>query len=137
MYSKKTIAAIALTLGLGACASTPQELVNTSEHKKTISTNTNYQAVYRNVLSEAKNCLAGAQNLFVSNKVEGQLYGDLGFGEISYYQENLNPIHIAYVKAEKVTDGSKISIYIGGQVSWAAENTLGKFEKWALGSKGC
>jgi hypothetical protein len=133
----KLITSFFALLLITGCVTTAEELSATSDHKATISTNQNYQSVYRNVLTEAKNCYAGMQNLAVSNVVEGQLYSDLKFGEISYFQENLSRIYYAVVKVEKVGSGSKASISVGSQMSWAAEKTLRNFENWVRGEKGC
>ena len=131
MFPKKVIVVIVLTLGLGACITTAQELINTTPNKKTIALSQNYQALFRGVLTVARDCLAGPLSIAVSNKVEGQLYSDLGFGEISYYQDNLSDMHMVYVKIAKVADGSEVSIYSDGSAY------LKLFEEYARGKKDC
>ena len=120
-----------LVAPLSGCITTAQELRNTSEHKNTISLDKNYQAVFRDVLTVARDCLAGPLSIAVSNKVEGQLYSDLGYGEISYYQDNLSDMHHTYVKIAKVGDGSKVTTYA------VSSAYLKLFEEYARGKKDC
>ncbi len=127
---KRFISFVAL-LAIVGCVTTAQELVNTSKSKKTILLDQSYQSVYRNVLTVSRDCYAGPINLAVSNKVEGQLYGDLEFGEISFYQDNLAAMHHVYMKFAKAGDGSEVTIY-------AVNNaTLETFERHVRGKTDC
>jgi len=118
-------------LAVTGCVTTAQELINTSENKKTISLDQNYQAVYRDVLTVARNCEAGPVNLVVSNRVDGQLYNELGYAEISFYQANLRPLHLVYLKIAKVGNGSEVMIYASHR------NYLRIFEEYVRGKKDC
>ena len=120
-----------LVVPLAGCATTAKELRKISEHKNTISLDQNYQAVFRNVLTVARDCLAGPINLVVSTKVEGHLYSELGYGEINHYQDNSSPIYHSYVKIAKVGNGSKITIYAAGS------GFLKIFEEYVRGKKVC
>ena len=111
--------------------------INTTKDKETISLDRNYQAVYRDILTVARDCLAGPINFTVSNKVVGQLYNDLEFGEISYYQDNLRPIYTAYVKVSRSEAKASVAIYTGSQPSWANQRLLKKIKGWANGGTSC
>ena len=75
--------------------------------------------------------MAGPINLVVSEKVEGQLYNDLGFGEINFYQDNLRPIYHVYLKVSKVGNGSEVAIYA------QHSRFLKTFEEYVRGKKNC
>jgi hypothetical protein len=127
---KRMILFAALLLVTG-CITTAQELISTSKDKKTIVLDRNYQTVFRDVLTVSRDCLAGPLSITVSDKVEGQLYNDLGFGEISFYQDNLSDMHHVYVKIAKVAAGSEVSIYSDGSAY------LKLFEEYVRGKKDC
>jgi hypothetical protein len=127
---RRIVLFVALMLVTG-CVTTAQELINTSQYKKTIKLDQNYQAAYRDILTVLRNCYAGPINLVVSTKVEGQLYSDLKFGEISWFQDNLAAIHHAYVKIAKAGDGSEVTIYAAGI------GYLKPVEEHVRGSKEC
>ena len=122
-----------VAVSLAGCVKTAEELSAESEHKSIISTVENYQSTYRHILTQAKNCFAGPVSLTVSNKVEGQLFGELGFGEISYYMDNLADMHFAYVKVEQDGTGAQVSISTGSQPAWANEQLLNQIEGWVKG----
>jgi hypothetical protein len=127
----KRIVFFAALLVISGCATTAQKLIDRSKNTNTIETNQNYQALYRDVLTVARDCLAGPINLAVSNKVEGQLYNDLNFGEINFYQDNLSPMYLVYAKISKAGDGSKAEIYASGS------GYLEAFEAYVRGKKSC
>jgi hypothetical protein len=124
-------------LVISGCATTAKKLIDTNKNANTIQSNQNYHALYREVLTVAQDCLAGSIDLilfnapFVSNKVEGQLHNKLGYGEIDFYQYNLNSIYFARVKISKYGDGSEAAIYAQGS------GYLKIFEEYVRGKNTC
>jgi len=141
MFSKhvSTVAIPSLLIAvLTGCASSPQDLISNAKYTKSETIKENYQQVYSKVYSKAKQCLEGAINLTVSNVVDGQVFGELGYAEVSYYQRNLSPIYYAAVRMEKITDNeSELTIHTGGQPKWASEKLGERFLSWASGSSEC
>lgn len=77
-------------------------------------------------------------NLAVSQVVDGQIYTDLGFAEILYYQRNISPIYYATVKVVEKSNGtSSVTIHTGGQPAWASRNLGNRFIRWASGGVTC
>lgn len=137
-FSKyRTITIVAISLLISGCVTTAKQLRETSDHTAKLTIDQNYQEAYRHLLTTARDCLAGPINLVVSNKVVGDLYADLSFGEISYYMDNVRAMHFAYVKVAKVGQGSEVSITTGSQPAWANDKLLKQFEGWAKGGSGC
>lgn len=123
---------------LAGCATSPDQLRKDSKFSSTVSIDRNYQEVYRDVLGQAKNCLAGVINLAVSNEVDGQLYSELGTGEIFYYMKNIRPIYYATVEIKKISDTRSImTVHTGGQPKWASEKLGRQFIRWANGETDC
>lgn len=138
----KNVPAVAISclllIVLTGCASSPQDLISNAKYTKSETIKENYQQVYSKVYSKAKQCLEGAINLTVSNVVDGQVFGELGYAEVSYYQRNLSPIYYATVRMEKVTDSeSELTIHTGGQPKWASEKLGERFVGWASGNSEC
>jgi len=100
---------LALTILVTGCVSTAGQLESESEHRATVKSAENYQAVYKRMLTQAKECLDLGGTFAASNKVEGQLYGDLGQGEISYYLDNVVDMYFAVVKVTRDGDGASPS----------------------------
>jgi len=138
LFSKyRTIAIVAVALLISGCVTTAKQLRETSDHTAKLTIDQNYQEVYGHLLTTARDCLAVSLNRWVSNKVVGDLYADLSFGEISYYQDNVRDMHLAYVKVAKAGQGSEVSIATGSQLAWASDKLLKQFEGWAKGGSGC
>lgn len=129
--------ALIMAAGLAGCVSTAGELRSQSEHQATVTSAENYQAVYKRILTKGRECLDLGGSIASSNKLEGQLYGDLGVGEISYYLDALMDMHFASVKVERAGSGSTVSISTGSQPGWANEKLLKQFKAWAEGANSC
>lgn len=68
---------------------------------------------------------------FVFNKVEGQLYNELDYGKIDFYQDNLSSMYFVHVKISKSGDGSIAAIYAQGS------GYLKTFEEYVRGKRTC
>lgn len=134
----KFIALVCFSILVTGCASTKADLM-TSKHNRELMLTDNYQAVYQRVYSNAKNCLEGNANLLgtIRNVVDGQLYQELGYGELSFYQTNLSNIHFHYVKIERVGSGSRVKVFTGGKLAVHNESDLNLYSNWAQGKEGC
>lgn len=126
-----------LALLVAGCVSTAKQLETQSEHRATVKSAENYQAVYKRMLSQAKECLDLGGTFAASNKVEGQLYGELGEGEISYYLDNVVDMFFAVVKIKRDGEGSTVNIATGSQPGWANEKLLKQLQGWADGKTSC
>lgn len=120
----------------GCGASTQQELERTASNVQTFRYAENYQVVFRRISGSAKKCLAGDFLLAHGGEVvDAQLYGDLGFGEVSNYMSHaLLPRHHFTARIER--EGS------GAQVTIRAEhaNYVRSVDQWARGladQRGC
>jgi len=128
---------LVLTLLVSGCISTAGQLESQSEHRATVQSTENYQAVYKRMLTQAKECLDLGGTFAASNKVEGQLYSELGQGEISYYLDNVVDMYFAVVKVKRDGDGANVNITTGSQPGWANEKLLKQLKAWANGENNC
>lgn len=126
-----------IVLVLAGCISTARQLETQSEHRTTVKSDENYQAVYRRMLTQAKECLDLGGTFTASNKVDGQLYSDLGKAEISYYLDNVVDMYFAVVKIDRTGDGATVNISTGSQPAWANEKLLKELKGWAEGRTSC
>ena len=126
---------------LAACASTPEELVAGSKYSATANIELNYQAVYAQLLKQGRQCYAGAVNMSVSNDVDGELFSDLKYGEMYFYQDNIQKIYYAVVRLDAVEDGdkdaTKLTVSTGGQPEWASRKFGDAIVSWAQGNTEC
>ena len=122
---------------LAGCISTARQLETQSEHRTTVKSAENYQAVYRRMLTQAKECLDLGGTFAASNKVDGQLYSDLGKAEISYYLDNVVDMYFAVVKIDRTGEGATVKISTGSQPGWANESLLKQLTRWVNGDTSC
>lgn len=82
--------ALSVVLIVAGCSSTSADLEKkTAATAKVQTFSENYQEIYRRILTTAKNCQAGNVSAYASYDVEGQLYNELGYGEITLSLTNL------------------------------------------------
>jgi hypothetical protein len=110
---------------------------NAAPKQQVVSLKENYQVVYRRLYLTAKGCLKAGflMSPQASMDVDGQLYNDLGFGEITYYQSNFITIKYATAKVEKSGTGSRVTVVSKNTINNAS--MLNKFLSWARGGTTC
>lgn len=114
--------------GLAACNSNSQDFSANAAYKRDFTLSENYQLVYRRVYEAAKPCMTAA---FIGQitSVDGQLYSELGYGQVTY--SHAYGFYFAVVKVEKMGNGSRVSIATANQLTSA--HTADTFEKIARG----
>lgn len=100
----------------------------------------NYQAVYARLLRTMKVCINPGATLIpgmATMQVEGQLYPDLGYGEITTSLQGSIPTYYHYVRVARSGSGSQVSIVVENMASFPKEQDKAKLERWARGSTVC
>lgn len=133
----RLLASMVVSMALAGCISTAKELQSQSEHRATVERAENYQAVYKHVLDRARECLDLGGTLTSSNKLDGQLYSDLGVGELSYYLDAVVDLHFAFVQVKRAGTGAVVEIATGSQPDWANRQLLERIKRWAEGGTSC
>ncbi len=70
-------------------------------------------------------------------QVDGQLYPDLGFGQVTNHFSEMSMNYVSLARIERLGSGAKVSIVVGGSVL-GPERTANFYEGLARGTKtGC
>lgn len=127
------IAAVALA----GCSTTTADLERSASTKSgTTSYAENYQEIFRRVHDTAGQCLSGSVLFNSSTEVVGQLYSELGYGEITYSLTNVGVKNYYFkVKIEKVGTGATMAVFSGNTINNAGQ--LEKLVSWANGNTAC
>lgn len=133
----KKLIVISAALIIAGCSSTSADLEKkTAATAKVQTFSENYQEIYRRILTTAKNCQAGNVSAYASYDVEGQLYNELGYGEITLSLTNLGTKNYFWkAKVEKQEPGAKLTVNSGNTLTAGqqANNVL----RWAAGGTSC
>jgi hypothetical protein len=129
--------AVGLTLILLAgCSTTTKDLrIDIKTLTKTFEYSENYQEIYRNILKGGKSCIESV-NYNASTNFDGQLYSELGYGEIIMSVKG--PALINYyllIEIKKFETGSKMIINSGNTIN--NENNINRVLVWASGDERC
>ncbi|KRA63129.1 hypothetical protein [Rhizobium sp. Root651] len=129
--------ALSVALIAAGCSSTSADLEKkTAATAKVQTFSENYQEIYRRILTTAKNCQAGNVNAYASYDVEGQLYNELGYGEITLSMTNVGTKNYFWkAKVEKQDAGARLTVNAGNSLNAGqqSKNVL----RWAAGDTGC
>lgn len=134
----KKLLLITLLFMLVACVS--KQDIMTSEHSKTVYVNENYQSVFKKIREQMEKCLETGIVLPlspVSHEIDAQLYSDLGYGEISYYQKNLSKIYYHFIKVQRKGEGADITINTAGRPKSINDKDIQMYARWISGSNKC
>lgn len=128
---------LSLALIVAGCSSTSADLEKKTAATAKVQTFTdNYQEIYRRILTTAKNCQAGNVSAYASYDVEGQLYNELGYGEITLSLTNLGAKNYFWkAKVEKQDAGAKLTVNAGNTLNAGQQSN--NVLKWAAGETGC
>lgn len=126
-----------LMLVMTGCAPATMQGLRDSYHEKiSFKSDQNYQAVYRTLLNQSRECYQSTGLLGVDNVVQGDIYTDIQSGSIAIAQHNpmygINTWMVIDISAS--AEKSSINVYCFNQV-WC-RNARG-IEKWVSGSKSC
>jgi hypothetical protein len=127
----------AVLLIMAGCSTSPKDLEKQRSTQTQIRNyDSNYQEIYKRILDSAKRCSEGGIGFNASLAVDGQLYSELGFGEIAYSLINIG-VRNYYWKAriEKQNDASKLTVFSGNTLNNAT--WLKKVTSWADGDESC
>ncbi|MGO4833810.1 hypothetical protein AB4144_16225 [Rhizobiaceae sp. 2RAB30] len=123
-------------LAVAGCSTSPADLEKkASTQTATRSFSANYQGVYRRLYSTAKRCADVPVGAATAMRVDGQLYSELGFGEITYAQTGLITNYYWKAKVERAGQGSKMTVSSGNTINNAM--WLNQVSKWADGDEAC
>lgn len=132
----RRLLAAAILLALTGCSSTPEALEGSSSaahNSKKYSEN--YQAVFRRLSNTAKRChtTVGA----AAFTVDAELYGDLGYGEVTMsLVSTLYPRNYYWkAKIEREGSGSKLTVTSGNTL--AKGRYISDVIRWADGDTKC
>lgn len=92
----------------------------------------NYQQVYANLNKGMRNCVEVGSGF----SVDGQLYSELGYGEVSAAgSTGLSHVPIYYAKVSKEGDGASMQSKVAGKIG--REGALNWIDYWAKGGIKC
>ena len=116
-----------LTASVTACTS--QAGMDATQPSRVVSFSENYQAVYANLNKGARNCFTGS-----GYAVDGQLYSELGYGEVSAGGNAISYMPMMEAKVSKAGAGSTMQVKAAG----IAKETIPLWaEYWARGGLRC
>jgi hypothetical protein len=98
-----------------------------------------YQEAYRNLLNNARSCMSGGGAPLGGRIVDGQLYPDLNYGEVSIRVDTPTGPNI-YFSADVRKDGigSHLETYAAIKPLIVSPASVGEhFRDWASGNSGC
>jgi len=102
-------------ISLASCANNSKEELKVNAGAKTIFVvNENYQMVYRRVYEATKKCFSGGGLPIIGSqmRVDGQLFSDLGFGEITTFMDDMQINYFSMVRIERNGHASRIHVYV-------------------------
>lgn len=129
---KLRFATFAIAAVIAGCSTTQQDLKQNASVSRAIDFKENYQEIYRRVYTNARECMHGG--MFMSHasiNVDGQLYNELGYGEISIYLDNVLKNYYATARIEKSGTGAKMIVHAGN--SLGSDRTAQQLIDWANG----
>ena len=97
----------------------------------------NYQAVYAGVLAGMRGCWAGQSIMLSVSRVEGQLYPELGYGEIYHGEAAMIPVHHSSTRIDRAGSGSIIRVRFAQPGKDGGATYRGWLEHWAAGGRSC
>lgn len=122
-------------LTLAGCSSSQADL-NAKTPEISRSYAANYQQTYRNLYTTATRCQETGVLYGGQLAVDGELYSDLGFGEISFSSSGSGLRNYYWTaKIERDGKGSKVTAHVGN--SLVNDKYLANIFAWAGGSTEC
>jgi hypothetical protein len=100
----------------------------------------NYQQVYADILRGAKNCVQPGISLFPGDSmlyVEGQLFNELGYGEVVIGSRGMIPFIITTTRVAKEGAGARVTIHADYGLGYVRESWRNSITHWAKGELMC
>lgn len=99
----------------------------------------NYQTVYARTYKMARQCWQSGPTPFssVTNDVDGQLYAELGYGEIVYFQRNVTQIPWATIRIERKDAGATVTVKAANALPHVNAKRQSEAFAWATGRTSC
>ncbi|MGV8987804.1 MAG: hypothetical protein ACOH2H_16140 [Cypionkella sp.] len=132
------IHALPLVLFLSGCLSPEQ--MQSVPYQTATPIAANYQAVYARTLQAMRICLHDGRNYFPSpaqNHVDGQLYPDLGYGEITSTLAGVIVTTNVEVRIERAGKGALVKTRAPGDDAANRKGITGWTIYWAKGGTAC
>ena len=106
---------------------------------QTLMVSRNYQAVYADVLSQSRSCFRAGMAItpMASVMVDGQLYPDLGYGEVNVGIGGMMPGLTSVTKVSREGGRTRVEIKSANTGATAAQKDRGWIAYWARGGKLC
>jgi len=131
------LSSVVALLALSACTSIPE--IDAADPADTVEVAENYQEVYARSYRLARQCWQTGPSPFnsITNDVDGQLFSELGYGEILFFQRNLKQIHWASVRIERTPAGTVVSVRTANAMPYVQSGWRRQVLRWAGGSPTC
>lgn len=130
-------AALVTLIALGGCAAgSVSEIRSNAARRHEFALPANYQEVYRNIATVARNCWVGGFLLSpqAQRNVDADLFSDLGRGEVTIWMSNIGRNVYAHADIERADGGSRVTVY----TYFSSWDSIGpRMEKWAKGEADC
>lgn len=133
-----TFKAVVLVLAVGGCAMHAEVAQQPVDLDFQVARN--YQAVYADTLRNVRNCYRPNTAALPGTgwtTVDGQLYSELGYGEISIGLGGLLPGLTSVTRIERAAGGARVQIKSANTGEQAARNDRAWLAHWARGGTGC
>lgn len=127
---------ILLAFLLAGCVSA--ESYSARDYDASFDVPVNWQAAYAGIYNSARNCYDGGAIIISTNSVDGQLYSELGYGEVTVRASGLSPMTHASYRIERTGSGAVVRVK-GPQAAPNADvgQTAAWAKHWATGGTGC
>ncbi|MGV8952833.1 MAG: hypothetical protein ACOH2M_17165 [Cypionkella sp.] len=137
MNTSRIAIALFTAVLLAGCSTTTADLEKSPSTKSaTRHYAENYQEIFRRVHDTAAQCTGGMVIAFSTTSVVGQLYNELGYGEITYSLTNVGVKNYYWkVRVEKAGTGALMTVHSGNTINNAA--SLEDILRWAGGDTEC
>ncbi len=125
---KRLVAAVAIAI-LPGCVS--QEQMDAAPVARSVSVSENYQAVYARTNKGMRNCF----EIGSYSSVDGQLYPDLGYGEVTASGGGFTASPLLYARISKAGPGARIDMKTS--IWGATEGSHNWLAYWSKGGLKC
>jgi len=106
---------------------------------QTLVVSRNYQAVYADLLDRTRTCLRAGTAItpMAYTTVDGQLYPELGYGEVIAGLSGMMPGLTSVTRVERAANGAVVKIKTANLGEVAARRDRGWIAYWARSGKAC
>lgn len=133
----------ALSLAVSAillCGCVTQSEIVSSRPQAQFMLSENYQAVYARLLRAMNRCMAVGFTLVPGSgtlQVDGQLYPDLGYGEIGTRMQGMIRVTYHHILVKRSPSGTEVVLTVENMTAGGKAKDTARLERWARGSTTC